>query len=81
MVNAPPPERFASHESLVYGERPQNMRVKEKRFAQVASLIDYLAKNDSEFLSETWDLLINKKPGQLSQAIEGLKVLREQYIG
>jgi len=81
-VNAPPPEKYALHKLLVYGERPQNMRVKAtKDLAQAASLIDYLARNDSELLSETWDGLISQGPGWRSRAIEGLKALREQYPG
>ncbi len=79
-VNAPPPERYALHKLLVHGERPQNMRVKaSKDLAQAASLIDYLAKNDSELLSETWDGLLSRGLGWRSRAIEGLKALQEQY--
>jgi len=79
-VNAPPPEKYALHKLLVYGERPQNMRVKAtKDLAQAASLIDYLAKNDSELLSETWNGLISRGPGWRSRAIEGLRALKERY--
>ena len=79
-VNAPPPEKYALHKLLVYGERPQNMRIKaSKDLAQAASLIDYLGKNDSELLSETWAGLMGRGPGWRSRAIEGLKALNEQY--
>jgi hypothetical protein len=79
-VNAPPPEKYALHKLLVYGERPQNMRVKAtKDLAQAASLIDYLAKNDSEMLSETWDMLISQGPGWRSRAMQGLKALKQHY--
>ena len=79
-VNAPPPEKYALHKLLVYGERPQNMRVKAtKDLAQAASLIDYLAKNDAELLNETWAGLLSQGPGWRSQAIEGLKALNEHY--
>ena len=79
-VNAPPPEKYALHKLLVYGERPQNMRVKAtKDLDQAASLIEYLAENDSELLSETWRRLISQGPGWRRRAIEGLKALRERY--
>lgn len=79
-VNAPPPEKYALHKLLVYGERPQNMRVKAtKDLAQAASLIDYLAKNDAELLNETWAGLLSQGPGWRSRAIEGLKALNEHY--
>jgi hypothetical protein len=79
-VNAPPPEKYALHKLLVYGERPQKMRVKaSKDLAQAASLIDYLAKNDAELLNETWVGLLNQGPGWRSRAIEGLKALKERY--
>lgn len=81
-VNAPPPEKYALHKLLVYGERPQKMRIKAtKDLAQAASLIDYLAKNDSELLSQTWRGLIGQGPGWRSRAIEGLKALKERYPG
>ena len=79
-VNAPPPEKYALHKLLVYGERPQNMRVKAtKDLAQAAALIDYLAKNDAELLNETWAGLLGQGPGWRSRAIEGLKALNEHY--
>lgn len=79
-VNAPPPEKYALHKLLVYGERPQNMRIKAgKDLAQAASLIDYLAKNDVELLNNTWNALLSRGPGWRSRAIEGLKALNEQY--
>ena len=79
-VNAPPPERYALHKLLVHGERPQNMRVKAtKDLAQAASLIDYLSKNDSELLSDTWNDLIARGPGWRSRAVEGLKALNDHY--
>ena len=79
-VNAPPPEKYALHKLLVYGERPQNMRIKaNKDLAQAASLVDYLGKNDAELLTETWVDLIGRGPGWRSQAIEGLTALKEKY--
>lgn len=81
-VNAPPPEQYALHKLLVYGERPQNMRVKAaKDLAQAASLIAYLAENDVELLSETWDRLIARGPGWRSRATDGLKALKKRYPG
>ena len=79
-VNAPPPEKYALHKLLVYSERPQNMRFKaSKDLAQAASLIDYLAKNDTELLSDTWGALPCQEPTWQSRAFEGLKALNEQY--
>ncbi len=79
-VNAPPPEKYALHKLLVYGERPQNMRLKaSKDLAQAASLIDYLAKNDADLLTETWIGLVERGPGWRSRATEGLKALTEQF--
>ncbi len=79
-VNAPPPEKYALHKLLVYGERPQNMRIKaSKDLAQAASLIDYLGKNDAELLADTWAELIGRGPGWRSRALEGLTALNGQY--
>jgi hypothetical protein len=79
-VNAPPPERYALHKLLVFGERAQNMRVKaSKGLAQAASLIDYLAENDAELLGEAWHKLITRGPGWRSRAVYGLAALREHY--
>ena len=79
-VNAPPPEKYALHKLLVYGERPQNMRIKaSKDLAQAASLIDYLGRNDVELLADTWADMIGRGPGWRSRAIEGLTALNEQY--
>ena len=79
-VNAPPPEKYALHKLLVYGERPQNMRLKaSKDLTQAASLLGYLAKNDAELLAETWVGLIGRGPGWRSRAIEGLTALRTHH--
>lgn len=79
-VNAPPPEKYALHKLLVYGERPQNMRVKStKDLDQSASLIDYLSKHDAEVLTETWQDLVGRGPGWKSRALEGLKALKERH--
>ena len=81
-VNAPPPERYALHKLLVYGERPQNMRIKaSKDLAQAASLIDYLGKNDAELLADTWAGLNDRGPGWRSRAIEGLTALKKHHPG
>jgi hypothetical protein len=79
-VNAPPPEKYALHKLLVYGERPQSMRVKaSKDLEQAASLIAYLGKNDAELLGETWEGLISQGPGWKSRAMHGLAALTERY--
>ncbi|WP_137920866.1 GSU2403 family nucleotidyltransferase fold protein [Hydrogenophaga sp. 2FB] len=81
-VNAPPPEKYALHKLLVYGERPQNMRTKAtKDLDQAASLIEYLAENDADLLHETWLDLINRGPGWRRRAVEGLQALRKRYPG
>lgn len=79
-VNAPPPEKYALHKMLVYGERPQNMRVKAvKDLDQAASLIAYLGKNDPELLAQTWEGLVNQGPGWKSRALVGLTALKERH--
>lgn len=79
-VNAPPPEKYALHKLLVYGERPQAMRVKSvKDLDQAAALIDYLSRHDAELLSETWLDLIQRGPGWRRRALQGRKALKEHY--
>lgn len=79
-VNAPPPEKYALHKLLVYGERPQSMRVKAgKDLDQAASLIAYLGQNDAELLRETWGDLISRGPGWKSRALQGLEALQERH--
>ena len=79
-VNAPPPEKYALHKLLVYGERPQNMRIKaSKDLAQAASLIDYLGENDAQLLNKTWVDLVKRGPGWKSRAIQGLEALTRHF--
>lgn len=79
-VNAPPPEKYALHKLLVYGERPQKMRVKaSKDLDQAASLIAYLVVNDSDVLVETWQQLLKNGPGWRRRALEGLQALNARY--
>jgi hypothetical protein len=79
-VNAPPPEKYALHKLLVYGERPQAMRVKaSKDLDQAASLIAYLGQNDADLLGETWEVLIRQGPGWKSRAEFGLAALKARY--
>jgi hypothetical protein len=79
-VNAPPPEKYALHKLLVYGERSQQMRVKaSKDLDQAASLIDYLLANDADLLTDTWRKLLSNGPGWRSRALEGLRALNERY--
>lgn len=59
LVNAPPPEKYAVHKLLVYGERPQSMRIKAgKDLIQAAALIEYLAENDAQALQVFWDCTV-----------------------
>jgi hypothetical protein len=79
-VNAPPPEKYALHKLLVYGERPQRMRIKaSKDLDQAASLIAYLVVNDSDVLIETWQQLLKNGPGWRRRALEGLQALNARY--
>lgn len=79
-VNAPPPEKYALHKLLVFGERPQNMRVKaSKDLDQAASLIAYLTEHDAELLGETWQQLLARGPGWRRRAIEGLTAMKVRY--
>ena len=79
-VNAPPPEKYALLKLLVYGERPQAMRVKSvKDLDQAAALIDYLSRHDAELLSETWLDLIQLGPDWRRRALQGRKALKEHY--
>jgi hypothetical protein len=79
-VNAPPPEKYAVHKLLVYGERPQAMRVKAgKDLDQAASLIEYLSKNDADALSESWHDLLANGPGWRQRALQGLRALDSRY--
>ncbi|MEY4736910.1 MAG: hypothetical protein RL302_1229 [Pseudomonadota bacterium] len=79
-VNAPPPEKYALHKLLVYGERPQKMRIKaSKDLDQAASLIAYLVVNDSDLLVETWQQLLKNGPGWRRRALEGLQALNARY--
>ena len=79
-VNAPPPEKYALHKLLVFGERPQNMRVKaSKDLDQAASLIAYLTEHDAELLGETWQQLLARGPGWRSRTMEGLTAMKARY--
>ena len=79
-VNAPPPEKYALHKLLVYGERPQDMRIKAaKDLEQAASLIDYLAQNDADLLNETWNDLLGRGPGWRRRALDGLAALKVRF--
>lgn len=79
-VNAPPPEKYALHKLLVYGERSQSMRIKaSKDLDQAASLISYLAAYDADLLAETWSHLLAMGPGWRSRALDGLSALRQRY--
>jgi hypothetical protein len=79
-VNAPPPEKYALHKLLVYGERSQAMRVKaSKDLDQAASLIAYLSANDADQLADTWGQLLANGPGWRRRALEGLQALNTRH--
>ena len=79
-VNAPPPEKYAVHKLLVYGERPQSNRIKSmKDLEQAACLIAYLGEHDAEALNDAWVDLVSRGVGWHQRAQEGLSALRGQY--
>jgi hypothetical protein len=79
-VNAPPPEKYALHKLLVYGERLQNMRIRaSKDLDQAASLVAYLAERDAELLEVTWLGLLSQGPGSKSRAMQGLVAPRQRF--
>jgi len=79
-VNAPPPEKYALHKLLVYGERPQSQRVKAvKDLDQAATLIDYLGQHDPDELADTWQDLTGRGPGWKARALAGLAALKKRY--
>lgn len=80
IVNAPPPEKYAVHKLLVYGERAQNMRTKaNKDLDQAASLIEYLRQNDADVLHEAWQDLISRGDGWRKRAQVGRSALHRRY--
>jgi hypothetical protein len=79
-VNAPPPEKYALHKLLVYGERSQAMRLKaSKDLDQAASLIEFLTTNDRNLLEQTWCELLANGPGWRRRALEGLEALNARH--
>jgi hypothetical protein len=79
-VNAPPPQKYALHKLLVYGERPLEMRVKAgKDLDQAAALIDYLSTHDGDLLQDAWRDLTQRGPGWRRRAAEGLKALQARF--
>lgn len=80
VVNAPPPEKYAVHKLLVYGERPQAQRTKAtKDLDQAAALIEYLAQNDVEALRAAWTDLVNRGPGWSERAQQGKDALHRRH--
>lgn len=80
IVNAPPPQRYAVHKLLVYGERPLEMRSKAgKDLEQAASLIEYLAEHDDDLLRDAWQDLIGRGKGWRQRAEVALEALFSQY--
>ena len=82
IVNAPPPERYAVHKLLVYGERPQAQRTKSnKDIDQAATLVEYLTENDPEALRSAWQDLMSRGPGWRTRAIQGRDALHRRHPG
>ncbi len=82
VVNAPPPEKYAVHKLLVYGERSLAQRTKaNKDLDQAAALVEYLAENDAQALREAWRDLTSRGPGWKDRALEGRDALQRHYPG
>ena len=80
LVSVPPPEKYAMHKLLVYGERPQNMRVKSsKDLEQAAALIEYLGEHDVDALRAAWVDLVSRGPGWRARGLEGLNALKIRH--
>ena len=80
IVSAPPPERYAVHKLLVYGERSQAMRSKAgKDLEQAAMLIAYLSEYDAQALSDAWEDLVSRGKGWRQRAEHGLEALVSRY--
>lgn len=80
VVNAPPPEKYAVHKLLVYGERPQAQRTKaSKDLEQAAALIEYLAAHDRDALTDAWQDLISRGPGWKDRALQGRAALHQRH--
>lgn len=80
IVNAPPPEKYAVHKLLIYGERPQSQRTKSsKDLDQAGSLVEYLTENDADTLAQAWEDLISRGPGWRSRALEGRDALHRRH--
>jgi len=79
-VNVPPPKKYPLHKLLVYGERPQAMRVKAfKDLEQAAALTEYLGERDAGALSEAWVNLTGRGPGWHRREMEGLHALQKTH--
>lgn len=80
IVNTPPPEKYAVHKLLVYGERPPEMRVKAgKDLEQAACLIAYLSEHDPELLRASWRDLVSRGKGWQQRAVQGLEAVQARY--
>ena len=82
VVNAPPPEKYAVHKLLVYGERPQAMRPKAgKDLEQAATLIAYLGEHDQDALHDAWSDLVGRGKGWRERAELGRQALAARHPG
>ena len=80
VVNVPQPERYAVHKLAVYGERPQNMRIKARKdLDQSAALIEYLAENDRDALTQAWENFNGRGPGWRARAEQGREALAAAF--
>lgn len=80
VVNMPPPERYAVHKLLVYGERAQKQRTKAtKDLAQAAALIDYLSQHDPGALQDAWSDLHHRGPGWRKRAAGSGRALQRAW--
>ena len=80
IVNAPPPEKYAVHKLLVYGERSQAMRPKAgKDLEQAATLVAYLSEYDRDALAGAWQDLIGRGKGWRDRAEQGRSALAARH--
>jgi hypothetical protein len=72
VVHIPAPARFAVHKLIVHGERGGSFRTKaNKDLLQAAALIEYLAANRPDELTDAWQDALSRGPGWTKRARQG----------
>lgn len=77
LATAKPPERYAAHKLIVYGERPVAERAKARKdLLQAASLADYFIRNKQEkTFNAAWRDALSRGKGWRTRALEGKAAL------